>query len=244
VFGCLIVGLFFKRSNSYSDLHICSPFFPAQGPWLGRAPQICTFRFRSQIQISDSDSDLRSQIQICTFKKHIQQSQNNKTNKHKNPPRLFGARPSWDLRIQIQISDSDLRFIFRSQISDSYLHVCKRNHNPKTSIQTNPPRRSAERAPQICTFRFRSQVQISDSDLRFRSHNSDSDLHIQQLPQSQNKQTNKQTHPGSANCVSSSIGCSCFWGNDVPRSSLSPRMNTCLIHNDEPLSNLFAIVLF
>ena len=70
VFGCLIVGLFFKRSNSYSDLHICSPFFPAQGPLHGARPS----DLHIQIQISDSDFRFRFRSQISDSDLHVQKT--------------------------------------------------------------------------------------------------------------------------------------------------------------------------
>ena len=110
----------------------------------GRAPrEICAFKFRSQIQISDSYSDLRSQIHICTF-----------VNATTIPKRAYkqthqGAQRSAPLRFAR--SDSDLRFRSQIQISDSDLitqiQICTSSnyHNPKTNKQTNKP----TQAPQI-----------------------------------------------------------------------------------------------
>ena len=116
-----LFNCWFVFSNIQIQIQICTfallSFSPKVNDCMRRAPQICTFRFRYQIQISDSDSDLRSQIQICTFKQHIQQSQNNQTNKAaqalRGAPLVRFAHSNSDLRFrsQIHVQISDLRFI-------------------------------------------------------------------------------------------------------------------------------------
>jgi len=104
----------------------------------GRAPrEICAFKFRSQIQISDSDSDLRSQIHICMFINATTIPKQTFKQTHKGSPRsapLRFARSDSDLRFrsQIRISDSDLITQIQICTSSNY-------HNPKTNKQTNKP---------------------------------------------------------------------------------------------------------
>ena len=103
-------------------------------------------------------SNVQIQMQICTFAFFLSR------------PRSHGARPS-DLHIliQIQISDSDSDLRSRIQIC-MFKKYIQQSQNNQTHKHTRPG--SAGRAPrEICTFKFRSQIQILDSiqisDLRF-----------------------------------------------------------------------------